>query len=60
LVELIGIEPWKTDTISSRGFRRTAITDTRLVGEARHPSRPGWAGFSVKLTTGEVELDAGD
>jgi hypothetical protein len=25
---------WKTDTISSGGFRETAVTDTRLVGEA--------------------------
>jgi hypothetical protein len=47
---------WKTDTIGCGGFRRMAITDTRLVGEARHPSRPGWAGFSVKLATGEVRF----
>ena len=47
---------WKTGTIGSGGFRRMAITDTRLVGEARHPSRPGWAGFSVKLATGEVRF----
>lgn len=47
---------WKTDTISSGGFRRMAITATRLVGEARHLSRPGWAGFSVKLATGEVRF----
>src|SRR5437899_8109689 len=35
---------WKTDIISSGGFRETAITDTRFIGEARHPSRPGWTG----------------
>lgn len=47
---------WKTDAIGSGGFRRMAITDDKLVGEARHPSRPGWAGFSVKLATGEVRF----
>jgi hypothetical protein len=47
---------WKTDTIGSGGLRRMAITDDKLVGEARHPSRPGWAGFSVKLATGEVRF----
>jgi len=45
---------WKTDTIGSGGFRRMAITADAIVGEARHPSRPGWARFSVKLATGEV------
>ena len=44
---------WKTNAISSGGFRRMAITDHELVGEARHPTRPGWAGFSVKLATGD-------
>jgi hypothetical protein len=47
---------WKTDPIGCGGFRRMAITDTRLVGEARHPFPPGWAGFSVKLATGEVRF----
>ena len=47
---------WKTDIISSGGFRRMAITATRLVGEARHPSRSGWAGFPVTLATGEVRF----
>jgi hypothetical protein len=32
---------WKTDPIGCGGFRRMAITDTRLVGEARHPCPPG-------------------
>ena len=50
---------WKTDPIGSGGFRRMAITDHKLVGEARHPSRPGWAFFSVRLTTGEVRFADG-
>jgi len=51
---------WKTDTISCGGFRRMAISDDELVGEARRPSGPGarprWAGFSVNLATGEVRF----
>jgi hypothetical protein len=50
---------WKTDTISSGGFRETGMTDTRIIGEARHPSRPGWTGFSVNLATGEVRFEDG-
>jgi hypothetical protein len=49
---------WKTDTISSGGFRRLALTDDELVGEARHPA--AWVRFSVKLATGAVEIDARD
>lgn len=49
---------WKTDTISSGGFRRMTLRDDALVGEARHPAGTGWARFSVKLATGEVEIDA--
>jgi hypothetical protein len=45
---------WKTDPIGSGGFRRTAITDTQLIGEARQRSR--WAGFSVDLASGEVRF----
>lgn len=45
---------WKTDIIGSGGFRRMALTDDALIGEARHPSLPGWARFSVNLATGEV------
>jgi hypothetical protein len=48
---------WKTDTLSSGGFRRMAITGDALVGEARRPSAEGWVAFSVKLATGEVEID---
>jgi hypothetical protein len=51
---------WKTDTISSGGFRRMALTADELVGEARHPAAAGWVGFSVKLATGAVEIDARD
>jgi hypothetical protein len=51
---------WKTNPISSGGFRRLAITDDELVGEARHLTRTGWARFSVKLATGDVEIDAPD
>jgi hypothetical protein len=47
---------WKTDTISFKGFRDTAVTDTSFIGEVRHPSRPGWTRFSVNLTTGEVRF----
>jgi hypothetical protein len=47
---------WKTDIISFRGFRRTAVTDTSFIGEARHPARPGWTPFYVNLATGEVRF----
>jgi AcrR family transcriptional regulator len=47
---------WKTGTIGSGGFRRTAITDTSFVGEARQASPPGWVSFSVTLATGEVRF----
>jgi hypothetical protein len=47
---------WKTDTVSFRGFRNTALTDTSITGEARHPSRLGWTPFEVDLATGEVRF----
>jgi len=47
---------WKTDTISSGGFRSMALKDDELVGEARHPSGKGWVRFLVKLATGEVRV----
>jgi hypothetical protein len=51
---------WKTDTISFKGFRDTAFTDTSFIGELRHPSRLGRTRFSVDLATGEVGFgDAG-
>ncbi|HEY0159947.1 MAG TPA: hypothetical protein VGF28_21860 [Thermoanaerobaculia bacterium] len=48
---------WKTDAIGSGGFRGMTITDTELFGEARYAFLGTWVGFSVKLATGEVELD---
>ena len=48
---------WKTGIISSGGFRRMALTDDALVGEARHPLLVGWSRFSVKVATGEVAFD---
>lgn len=48
---------WKTDTISSGGFRRMTASDDAIIGEARQASTEGWAGFSVKLATGEVRFD---
>jgi hypothetical protein len=45
---------WKTDNISCGEFRGMAIADGRLIGQARQPSPPGWAPFSVKLATGVV------
>jgi hypothetical protein len=45
---------WKTDTISSGGFRRMARAGDDLVGEARHAA--AWVRFSVKLATGAVEI----
>ena len=45
---------WKTGPIGS-GFRRLAITDDGLVGEARRAS-PGWVPFAVELATGGVRI----
>ncbi|MCU1347075.1 MAG: hypothetical protein JWO56_105 [Acidobacteria bacterium] len=50
---------WKTDTIGCGEFRGMALTDDTIVGEARQPFPPGWARFSVKLTTGEVRVAGG-
>jgi hypothetical protein len=47
---------WKTGRISARGFRGIVVTETRLMGEARHPSRQEWCGFSVDLASGEVRF----
>ncbi|HKS23283.1 MAG TPA: hypothetical protein VJZ76_10825 [Thermoanaerobaculia bacterium] len=47
---------WKTASIGSGGIREMAFADDAIVGEARHPSRPGWVEFSVSLATGEVRL----
>lgn len=45
---------WKTNAISSGGFRQMALTPDALIGEACHPTHPGWVAFSVNLATGEV------
>lgn len=48
---------WRTGIISSGGFRRLAMTDDAVIGEARLiTARMGWVEFSVKVATGEVEL----
>jgi hypothetical protein len=51
---------WKTDTISSGGFREISLEDNIIAGEARRGSPEGWLRFSVNVTTGEVRFeDAG-
>jgi len=50
---------WKTDTISCGGFRDTAMTDTRFIGETLLACPPGWVRFSVRLATGEVRFEDG-
>ena len=51
---------WKTDTISSGGFREISLEDNIIAGEARQASGEGWVGFTVKVETGEVRYeDAG-
>ncbi|HEY4671103.1 MAG TPA: hypothetical protein VIG78_03465, partial [Gemmatimonadaceae bacterium] len=50
---------WITRPIAAGCLRAMAITDDALIGEARHPSRPGWVRFSVRLASGEVWLREG-
>jgi hypothetical protein len=45
---------WKTGRISCGGFRGVVVTETRLIGEARHPRRREWCGFALDLATGDV------
>jgi hypothetical protein len=47
---------WKTGRISCGGFRGIVVTETRLFGEARHPRRGEWCGFSLDLATGDVSF----
>ncbi len=47
---------WKAERLSSGGFRRLALTDHALVGEAWHWWRAEWVGFSVDLATGNVRF----
>jgi hypothetical protein len=39
---------WKTDGISSEGFQRMVLTDHKLIGEARQPTRSGSMRAAVK------------
>jgi hypothetical protein len=48
---------WKTDTISSGGFREISLEDNIIAGEARQGSGEGWVRFSVKVATGEVRFE---
>jgi len=48
---------WKTDTISSGGFREMSLEEGIIAGEARQGSGEGWVGFSVKVATGEVRFE---
>lgn len=50
---------WKTDTISSGGFRGVALADNSIVGEARRACPAEWVRFSVELATGEVRFENG-
>ena len=47
---------WKTDTISSGGFREISLEDDIIAGEALRGSPEVWVGFSVNVRTGEVRL----
>jgi hypothetical protein len=47
---------WKTGRISCGGFRGIVVTETRLIGEARHPRRGEWCGFALDLATGDVRF----
>ena len=48
---------WKTRPIGSGGIRGMELTNDTLIGEVRHPFRPGWTGFAVNLATGDVYLN---
>jgi hypothetical protein len=50
---------WKTERISAGGLHCMALTDDELVGQARHPLRGKWVGFSVSIATGEVRFEGG-
>jgi hypothetical protein len=48
---------WKTNPISSGGFREISLEDDIIVGEARQASPEGSVRFSVELETGEVRFE---
>jgi len=50
---------WKTDVISSGGFREISLEDNIIAGEARQGAPEGWVGFSVDVATGEVRFEDG-
>jgi hypothetical protein len=50
---------WKTDAISSGGFRNLTLEQNEFAGEARQSSEPEWVAFSLDLATGEVSRDGG-
>jgi hypothetical protein len=50
---------WKTDTISSGGFREMSLEDGIIAGEAQRGPGEGWVGFSVEVATGEVRFEDG-
>ena len=45
---------WKTDAISSGGFRNLTLDQNKFAGEARQSSEPEWVAFSVDMATGTV------
>jgi hypothetical protein len=47
---------WKTVPIGAAGFRKMAITDDSIVGEALYPSTRVWVPFSVSIATGEIRF----
>jgi hypothetical protein len=58
-IEAFGIPGrlWKTGAIGCGGFRNLDVDGDTFVGEARKSSEPEeWAGFAVKLATGEVVM----
>jgi len=50
---------WKTDAISSGGFRNLTLEQNEFAGEARQSSEE-WVAFSVDVATGEVSWGGGD
>ncbi|HEV8431979.1 MAG TPA: hypothetical protein VGR95_01105 [Thermoanaerobaculia bacterium] len=49
---------WKTDVISSGGFRNLTLDQNEFAGEARQTS-DAWVAFSVDMATGAVSLGGG-
>ena len=49
---------WQTGIIACGGFRNFIVGADAFRGEAHHRCQGRWARFSVKLATGEVELES--